>query len=65
MNRAVVLLGTFEMVVDNFVLLCVLDGWNEFLREYFQHVLCIVDDALTSPHENQRVASLDLFFILY
>ena len=44
-----------QIVVENFAFFVLLDGWNSFLRRYFQHALFIVDDRRASLHENQVV----------
>ena len=59
-NRTDILLVFIIFVVENFAFFVVLDGLTHFLRRYFQHVLCIVDDKRASLHENQGVVESDL-----
>ena len=52
-----------QIVVENFAFFIVLDGLTYFLAQYFQHVICIVDDKRASLHVKQVVASLDLVLL--
>ena len=53
-----------QIVVEDFVFFVALDGLTYFLVQYFQHVLCIVDNKRGSLHENQVVVLSDLVLLL-
>ena len=44
-----------QIVGEDFVFFVAVDGLTGFLVQYFQHVLCIVDNERASLHGNQVV----------
>ena len=63
-NLVGALLVNLHIVVEDFAFFVALDGLTGFLVQYFQHVLCTVDNKRASRHGNQVIVLSELVLLL-